>query len=332
MEAFCFAVMGCGRITVKFCQAVQSIPGCKVVAAASQSLPRAQEFAARNGIPLAFGDYEEMLHTVQPDCVYIGAVTSMHAALSMLCLRNHTPVLCEKAMFPSLQEARETFALAEKERVFVMEAMWSKFMPCYQTAQEWIDAGRIGTPVLADVSVGFLADPDPAQRYYNRALGGGVAYDMTVYGYELMTGLIRQPIREIGTRAVFSSTGVDLSDQITLRFSECFGSIQGTFLAEPENRLVICGTKGRVTLTQPSMPTEAALYDTAGRRVEQFRDTVTENGFVYEAREAMRCIRAGMLESEVHPHRCTLDCAGIFDRISACRTAASAGPPSGARG
>lgn len=182
-KAFRFAIMGAGNIAKKFYDAASSLENCCVAAVASKSMERAKAFADKYGIEKAYDSYEQMLIEEKPDCVYIATTCDSHYELSMLCLKYDTPVLCEKAMFLNSAEAREVFALAQEKKVFVMEAMWSRFLPAVNKAKEWLQAGRIGNPAYANIKIGFHAPEDPNNRYLSPKLGGGAAYDLTVYGY-----------------------------------------------------------------------------------------------------------------------------------------------------
>ena len=146
MKNFRFAIMGAGNIANKFCDAVKRMGDCEVAAVASKSMERAQGFAEKNGIKAAYDSYEKMLAEEKPDCVYIAVTQDAHYALCMLCLDYKTPVLCEKAMFLNSAQAEEVLSRAEKEKVFVMEAMWSRFLPAIKMAKQWMDEGKIGTP------------------------------------------------------------------------------------------------------------------------------------------------------------------------------------------
>lgn len=336
---FRFAVMGAGYISGKFCDAVKRIEGCELTAIASKSMERAQAFAEKNGVARAYDSYEQMLEEERPDCVYIGATTNAHYGLSGLCVERNIPVLCEKAMFMNAAQAGEILSAAKKKGVFVMEAMWSRFLPAVRKAKAWLDKGEIGTPVCGEIALGFRAPENPKNRYYSPELGGGAAYDLLVYCYELADFLLGQPKSAEAVAAVFGETGVDLTDHMLLRFDvdeswnvaavkearekekcrcpEILVSCMATLAAPVEEKLILYGKRGRIHIPVPHMAREAFLYDEKGNCREHFRDEKTENGFTYEAEEAVRCIREGSIESETVPHSLTLACAEIFDRLFA---------------
>lgn len=318
---FRFAIMGAGHIANKFCDAVRRIDGAEVVAVASKT-GRAKEFAEKNGIPEYFGDYSEMLEKVKPDCVYVAATSNAHYELSKLCIEAGVPVLCEKAMFLNSADAREVFALAEEKGVFAMEAMWSRFLPAVVKAREWIHSGRIGEPIYATSAIGFKAEENPNNRYYSKALGGGAAFDLTVYDYEILTFLIDRPASVVSAHAVKTSDGVDLTDHILLNFKkdgcrDCLAVCESTLLAKLDEKIVIFGSEGKLELPRPHFATDCYLYNANFELIDSFKDAVTENGFVYETEEVIRCVKAGKTQSETIPHWLTIDCAGMFDELLA---------------
>ena len=223
MKEFRFVILGAGNIAGKFCEAVSLIEGAAVVAVASKSLTKAMNFAEKNGVVKAYGDYEEMLQMEKPDGAYIAVTPNDHHRLSMLCLKYGVPVLCEKAMFRNSREAREVFSLSERKGIFVMEALWSRFLPAVREAEEWLATGRIGKAKLAHCTIGFRADQDPEKRYYSPKLGGGASKDITVYAYEITTYLIRQKLKNRTVSAIWSESGVDESSIVTLEFEETAG-------------------------------------------------------------------------------------------------------------
>ena len=319
MTNFRFAVMGAGNIANKFCDAVNRIADCEVAAVASKSMERAQAFARKTGLNADYDSYEKMLIEEKPDCVYIAVTTDAHYALTMLCLEHKVPVLCEKAMFVNSAQAETVFEKARQEKIFVMEAMWSRFLPAIKMAKQWMDEGKIGTPSFIDTAIGFLAPVDKDNRYYSPKLGGGAAFDITVYAYELTTYMAGRSIENMQVSAVWSDTGVDLSDQVTICYPGLMASLRTSFAAALHERMAIYGSEGKIVIPHPHFAEEAFLYNKANELVMHFQDTVTENGFLYEIEEAVNCIRDGRIESPVVPHSLTLDCARLFDRINSTR-------------
>lgn len=164
MGTFRYAVLGAAKIGAKFCQAAALIEGCEVCAVASKSLERAIQFAENNSIQKAYGSYEELLDKEHPDCAYIAVTPHDHYRLAMMCVERGIPVLCEKAMFQNSAEAESLYAAAKEQGVFVMEAMWSRFLPATKQVKTWLSEDRIGLPEISQMSIGFAAPPGEIGR------------------------------------------------------------------------------------------------------------------------------------------------------------------------
>jgi predicted dehydrogenase len=314
MAPFRFAILGAGKIAGKFVEAAR-MAGCEVVAVASKSGQRAQDFAKANSVAHAYGNYEAMLDAEAIDCAYIATVPSSHYELCMLCLDRRVPVLCEKAMFRNSREAQSAFARAKEQGAFAMEALWSKFLPANRTAKMWLDEGAIGKPVLADASIGFVAPKDPLNRYFNPDLGGGAALDITVYAYEIAAYMLGMEPTLESVHVVRGVTGTDDTETAVLRAGNCLLTLRTSFVASLGEGLTLYGESGRIVVPHPHHATEAMLFSASGDMTQHFRDEVTKNGFVYEIEETARCIRAGLTESCVQPHSATTACARLFDQI-----------------
>lgn len=321
MSSFKFGIMGAASIAYKFCDAVKLLDGIEVSAVASRSEERAKKFAQDNSIPMFFGDnetmggYERMLNEARPDAVYISTTMETHAQLTELCINYGVPVLCEKSMFTCQAEADRVLPLAKEKGVFVMEAMWSRFLPPMQKAKEWIKEGRIGKVKYIEGSIGFIANKDPNARYFNPKLGGGAALDLLVYPYELSTYMTDGEVSDVKLNAVFAETGVDTTENVTMKIGDVLASLSASIDFPADERLAIFGDNGRIVLPNIHFASEAVLYDKDKRETERFKDTETKNGFTYEAAEAVRCIKEGLLESPMVPHKLSRDFSKVVDMI-----------------
>ena len=316
MPDFRFAIMGAGKIARKFCDAVALTEGCTVCAVASKSMDRARTLASEKSITAAYDSYEQLLKTEKPDCVYISATCDAHYELSMLCAKYGVSVLCEKAMFTSLNEAESFFAFADEKRIFSMEALWSRFLPANRQAREWIAQGMIGTPVAAEMGIGFAAAPDPENRYFSPKLGGGAAHDLTVYGLQLLTWVLDRPITRACAEVTPAFTGVDATSMVLLRLGDDVPAlVRSSLMASVDQQLVVYGTQGKIMIPRTHFGAEVFLTKPDETQNLHFRDDTTVNGFTYEVEEVMRCVRSGLTESPVVPHSSTLACCRVFDLI-----------------
>ncbi len=318
--SFNFAIMGAGSIAGKFVDAVRRVEGCDVVAVASKSMERAENFAHRFEIERYYDSYETMLQEGGVDCVYIATTPNFHYELTELCLTYNVPVLCEKAMFMNRKEAEAIFAESKRKGVFVMEAMWSRFLPAVQKAKAWLEDGRIGEPSFINCIISYAFDPIKNSRNFDPVLGGGAAFDLTVYAYELTDYFWGPERARLSVNAGWAETGIDLWNHVNLSYgemSEKMASLYSGCTAMADERIEIAGSKGRIIVPYPHHGDRAYLIDTAQNIKEEFIDVQTENGFVYEIEEVVKCIREGKIESEIVPHELTLRCSELFDAIYA---------------
>ena len=318
---FRFGIMGAGNITRQFCDAVQRTGIAVVAAVAGRTPGKAAKLAEEFQIPGVYEDYEEMLKKEQLDAVYIAVTTNAHYELAMLCLDYRMPVLCEKAMFRTYQEAKTVFDRSSQLGVFVMEGMWSRFLPKMAAIRRWIAEGRIGKVTMAQVDIGFQAPLDPQNRYFNRDLGGGAMYDLTVYCYDILTGIMEKPVKEVDIQTIWTDTDVDGAELLQVKMDGCLARLAASFLTDLGDKAVFFGSKGRIEMKNPHYGQECWLYED-GKEPEVFAEDHEENGFVYEIREVVNCVRSGVIESQVAPHSMTLEASRLYDRILETKEAA----------
>ena len=318
---FRFGIMGAGNITRQFCDAVQRTGIAVVAAVAGRTPGKAAKLAGEFQIPGVYEDYEEMLKKEQLDAVYIAVTTNAHYELAMLCLDYRMPVLCEKAMFRTYQEAKTVFDRSSQLGVFVMEGMWSRFLPKMNQVRRWIADGKIGELRFASVDIGFCAPLSPDNRYFNRELGGGAMYDLTVYCYDILTGILEKPVKEVDIQTIWTDTDVDGAELLQVKMDGCLARLAASFLTDLGDKAVFFGSKGRIEMKNPHYGQECWLYED-GKEPEVFAEDHEENGFVYEIREVVNCVRSGAIESQVAPHSMTLEASRLYDRILETKEAA----------
>lgn len=309
-----FGIIGAGNIAGHFCRAVSMVEGAEVVAVASKSAERAANFAARNGVAQSYGSYEQMLSQADINVVYIATTHNYHMENIRLCFAYGKHVLCEKAMVLHEADAREAFALAKEKGLFLMEAMWSRFLPQYQKAKQWLTEGRIGAVQAASVVIGFKGSPDPKGRILNPDLAGGAMYDIGVYAIEPLAYLLGEPVEDVISVWRPAVTGVDERVTMTLRFPSCDAALQCLVSSPAKEYVILNGSDGVIELPFVSGGHTVRLYDENRRLVEEFHEP-WENGFVYEVEEVVRCIAAGKLTSDIMPPEDTIACAAIYDQV-----------------
>ena len=311
MNKFKFGIMGAGNIANRFCDAVRRINNdVEVVAVASKSEERAKSFAERNDISSYYVGYENMLSQEELDAVYVATTNNFHYSDCLMAIEYGIPVLCEKPLMMNAAEAEEVFKKAKEKNIFVMEGMWSRFIPCVQKAHEWINAGRIGTIKIANYLGGINAPS--GHRIYVPELGGGAMYDLAVYPFEIVTYLVNQKLLGYKFSIRWLNDEIDENDSLILNFEECDATIQTSLHTRIPSPSGFYGTEGFIQMEKTHMASKVCLYDENFNLIESFEHPC-ENGFEWEILHVMKCVRDGIIESPIMPWADTLLCAKVFD-------------------
>jgi len=315
MEKLRFGIMGAGGIAHHFARAVQLTDCAELVAAASKDPRRAKSFAAEFGIRGC--SYQHLLEMEEVEAVYIATTHNFHYENIKACLSAGKHVLCEKAMVMHEREARELFALAKEKGLFLMEAMWSRFLPNLVKARSWIEEGKIGKLQSITGAIGFRCSGDPEHRILNKELGGGAMYDIGVYATEITSFLVGEPILECkGFVRTDPRTGVDTAASYLLRFPCVDAALQAVITANVKEYIIANGDKGFIEIPTANVNDECFLYDGERKLVEHFKEPFPEgNGFVYQIRAVAECIRAGACTCPTVPPDVTIECARVFDTL-----------------
>lgn len=308
-----FGIMGAGRISHSFAGGARDAEGAELVAVAAKDLARAEAWAKSEDVPKFYGSYEELLADPDIDAVYIGTTTNYHYENIKACLNAGKHVICEKAMVETEERAKEVFDLAKEKGLFLMEAMWSRFMPKTEKVREWVAQGRIGEVKLIHATIGNLTDRDMTNRFYNPDLGGGAFYDLGVYLIDMIPYLVNQRIVDTQAWIDWAPTGVDESIQLCMKLETCMAATHATFTAKVPEDVYIYGEKGYIRVPKFHWGHEAILFNRDEEVVEHFKCPV-DFAFMYEIEEVVRCIEAGRLTSEIASPEMTLESNRIFDK------------------
>lgn len=314
-----WGILGTGGIAHAFATALLETPGAKIAAIGSRSVASAEkfgrEFAGQSGAPIAYGSYQALCDSTEVDIIYIGTPHPMHAENTTMALNGGKAVLCEKPFTMNLREAEKVVALAREKGLFLMEAMWTRYMPALAELKKIVASGEIGAPRQLHADFGFHAPTDPGHRVNNRILGGGALLDLGIYPLSIAAAIMG-PVKTVQALAEMSDSGVDAQTGFNLLhegggMSVCSCSL----LAKTPDELTVSGPLGRVRMDamfhrSPSIT--VTLADGSTRKIET---PWSGNGYVHEAIEAGRCVREGLLESPGMTLDETLSLMRLLDTI-----------------
>jgi predicted dehydrogenase len=325
--SFGWAIVGPGAIAHRFADAVHRLDNAHLVIVQGRSLERAREFAhewSRDGVaPLrATESFDEILSDPAVHGVYIATPHAFHADAIERCLRAKKPVLCEKPLTTDAETAAKLFALAREHNTFLMEAVWTRFLPTYDAVGDWLRIGAIGIVRNMQSSFCFNTPWNPAARHFDPAQAGGALldigiYNLTVTRWALQMALGRCPeAHTIDAHGVIGPTGVDHRISATLHFPDGIASqfVCG-FDSDAENAFHIFGECGTITIHKNFWGATSATLSKHNTEPITINKPFHINGFEGEIIEAMRCVDDRQIECERMSHNETLQTLQWMDQI-----------------
>jgi predicted dehydrogenase len=315
MGQYTWGIIGPGKIANKFASALPLAGNARLGAIASRDLARAEAFASTYGAEQIYDSYEALAADPGIDAVYIATPHGFHAEHTLLCLQKGKAVLCEKPMALNARQVGEMTAASVRHRVFLMEAMWTRFLPLMQQTMELIGTGKIGTVKYIRADFGFLSPFQPASRLYDLRLGGGSLLDIGIYPLFLCLQLLGKPdgIRAAGQLA---PTGADETCHAILQYLDGRSAvISSTLACQTTLTAEIAGTEGMILIPSPWYKNDRLFWNRSGEQQQTIAVEPMVNGFEYQIREVTRCLDAGLIESPSMPHAFSLLMASTMDTI-----------------
>jgi len=311
-----WGIIGLGKIARHFANDLQKVTHAKLYAVASRTEQKAKQFAEEYEVPNYFGSYEAMMQCPDLDVVYIATPHPMHFANTLLCLENKIPVLCEKPFAMNGDEVKKMIQSARDNDTFLMEAIWTRFLPNTLKILEVIKSGAIGELVSLKADFGFRAPVDLQGRLYNKKLGGGSLLDVGIYPVFLSLLLFGKP-DEIKAFAKIGKTGVDENCSMLFRYTNDQQAIlDATIINHTPTVAYIYGTKGRIKIHRRWHEANAFTLFELDKDPQQFSfDYEDAKGYRYEAAHVMQCLQQGKKESDILPLSFSADLMEFLDQV-----------------
>ncbi len=293
-------IIGAGSIAVSMARTVSGMKGAECYAIASRTLAKAERFAADHGFAKAYGSYEELVRDDNVDLVYIATPHSEHLENAMLCISNGKPVLCEKAFTVNALEAEMLKKAAAEKKVFVTEAMWTRYMPSRRLIDDLLASGIIGK---VDMLTANLSYPiQGKKRLTDPALAGGALLDVGVYGINFALMHFGKDIERIDSSVVMTDTGVDGRESITVRYKDGrLAVLTHGMYTRSDRRGVFYGDRGYIVVENINDPREINVYDANDVLIKHVDVPEQITGYEYEVYESLDCIQKGLTESVSMP-------------------------------
>ena len=311
-----WGIVGPGRIAAKVVADFPHVPGAEVVAVASRSAERAARFAAEHDIGRAHGSYRAIVDDDEVDVLYIATPHPQHRAIALAALRAGKAVLVEKAFTVTPAATREIVAVAAETGVFAMEAMWTRFQPAIVRMRELLADGAIGEVQSVQADLGAQHPTDPADRFYDPAVGGGALFDVGVYPLSFAQMVLGTP-ETVTAHGVLAATGVDVEEAVLLGWSDGrSASLLASLRCATPGCARVVGTGGWIDVPPRFHHPSQIVLCRNGSEPEIIDAPATGAGYCHEVAEVTECVAAGRAESAVMPLADTVAVQDVMDAVA----------------
>jgi predicted dehydrogenase len=297
MKIYNWGIISPGKIAHKFAEGMKVISNANLYAVASSSQERADAFAQQYSVEKAYNSYLDLVQDSNVDVIYIASTNNFHFEHAKLCLEHGKACLCEKPFTLNSAQLQELIQIARKNNVFLMEALWTMFLPSISVVGKLIANKSIGEITSMKIDFGFQVPYNEDSRLFSPELGGGALLDIGLYPLFLALHLLGEP-KSLQASAVRTNKGVDISDSIVLQYdSNVKVLLEATFAEDLPCEAKIVGTTGTIIMHRMwHCPTKITLENEKG--IEDCTPEYIGNGYNYEIVEVQKCIENNRLESD----------------------------------
>jgi predicted dehydrogenase len=294
-KKFRWGITGTGFIARSFASSLKLLPNAELYAVSSRNAETAKKFANEFGAKKHYNSRDKMLEDEALDIVYIATPNHCHAPDSIAALNAGKAVLCEKPFALSSAELESVIAVAKSKNLFLMEALWTAFLPSFKKFIELANNGSIGEPTLLNADFGFYSQFNPNSRLYDPKQGGGSIYDIGIYPLFAALSLFGEP-EILQTIKIPSLTGTDVTALIQSQHKNGkVAMLASSFAVDLDTEAKLYGTKGKLTLHKSfHIPTKLTLQNEKGTFDFEFPEP--GKGYQYEAAAAMAAMEEGLTE------------------------------------
>jgi predicted dehydrogenase len=309
-----WGIAGTGKIANSFATDLTTCKGNVLTAVGSRSLENASNFAQKYGAQKAHGSYIDLFKDEKVDVVYIASPHTMHAEMSILAMEHKKHVLCEKPLGMNGEEVARMIASAKANKVFLMEALWSRFNPTIIKVKELIDEGTIGQIGYIHADFAFYGlDRDENGRVLNTALGGGSLLDIGIYPVFLSYLLLGMP-DTITARSHFYKTGAEIQTSMIFDYKNAQALLYSGLTSNSEMKAQIAGSEGSIYI-KPRWHESTGLYLEKNGEVTDLELGKLGKGYTHEIKEVQKCLENEALESSLWSHQNSRDLCALLDGV-----------------
>ena len=304
-------IIGAGWIAEKAAITLNGLVDCEAYAIASRSKEKAEAFAETWKMRKAYGSYSELIADPSVDLVYVATPHSHHYDVTREALLADKPCLVEKAFMANYRQAKEIVDLARERKVFLAEAIWTRYQPVVKMMRDLINS-RIGIPRLVTATLGYSMGDKP--RIMRPDLCGGALLDLGVYALNFVRMFFDADIVSITSQCVKSKTGMDLTNAMTLVLSDgVLCNLQSSAACVGDNIGVIAGTDGNLIIDNINNPQKITVNGPDRTYIETIPVPQQITGYEYQFIACRQALIDGLLEPKEMPLNETLYIMQLMD-------------------
>jgi predicted dehydrogenase len=309
-----WGILGLGKIAQKFASDLQDVEGAQLYAVASRSQKKAEDFAENFNVQKAYSSYEALALDSKVDIIYIATPHVFHFENSMMCLEHGKSVLCEKPIAMNATQFKAMMTTAKMNSKFLMEGLWTNFMPHLQKTLHLTQHQTYGKCLKVEADFSFEAEFDIEKRLFNKNLGGGALLDIGIYPVYLALKLLGLP-QEINASCEYSSTGVDMSNQIKFTYtSGATAELSSSFAKNTPSIAKVYFEKATVEFGSRFHQTDQ-LKITTDSGVDHIDFHYPTHGYQFEIKHVQDCLQKGLTQSPEWPLQSSLQLLETLDKI-----------------
>jgi len=316
MKKIRWGIIGTGNIAHSFANDFDYCTNGELFAVASRSMDKAIAFSSKYQIEQAHGSYEALYTDSNIDVVYIATPHNFHLKNASDALNCQKAVLCEKPITVNPAECIQLIEVAKSTNTYLMEAMWTYFLPPIVTAKKWINDGRIGRVQQLKAAFGIKAKYDPEGRLFNPDLAGGALLDIGIYPIALAWLIYGQMPGQISVTSKMAVTGVDQEETMIFTYeSGAKADLTASLLSKMPNEAVIIGEYGYIRIPDFFMANKCHLYNNKDEIIESFNDARKSVGYNFEIDSVNQDLLSGKKQSEIVPLATSLKLQEIMSSV-----------------
>lgn len=311
-----WGILGCGKIAHKFAQDLLTVPNAKLHAVASRSLLKSKVFGMKYNSNKHYDSYLDLCLDPAIDVIYIATPHVFHYEQTLMCLNHKKAVLCEKPFAMNANQVDEMIAVAKRNNVFLMEALWTYFLPHYKYVLALIQKKELGEIKHLKVDFGYDFEFDPTSRVFDKKLGGGSLLDIGIYPLFAALTMLGTPTC-IKAKAQMTSTDVDESCRMSLAYkSGAKAELYSTLAARLNTAAILEFDNGTVTIhEQFHKPSSVTITTNESTRKLNFE--VSTYGYNFEAVHVQEMLLKGNTESTIMTFDKSRALIGLIDVVRA---------------